>query len=171
MDQLPKYHETFFPILQVLGDGQPMHYHDMQKKVLDLYYKNLPSSLLEQRTNTWENTLFNRISWAKSYLKQGKFVTYPARWMVQITDKWKNNCLYDLLLLKISKKMMIIWILNDEIIVMYCWVINPWSNLINHHKILWKQGIYRLSKESNKNFWTNLKPLSILFWKNYSSSA
>jgi len=36
------------------------------------------------------NVLLDRIGWGKSYLKMGKFVNYPKRGMVQITEKGKQ---------------------------------------------------------------------------------
>jgi restriction system protein len=87
--ELPKYHETFTPILEVLSNGETIHYNELQKKVRDKYYSNLPQDLLDKKTSTGANVLLDRIGWGKSYLKQGKLVEYPKRAMVQITEKGK----------------------------------------------------------------------------------
>lgn len=87
--ELPKYHETFTPILEVLSNGETIHYNELQKKVRDKYYSNLPQDLLDKKTSTGANVLLDRIGWGKSYLKQGKLVNYPKRAMVQITEKGK----------------------------------------------------------------------------------
>ena len=88
--KLPKYHETFIPILEVLNEKGPLHYRKLITQVIDKYYSNLPQELLNQKTSTGENILVNRINWWKSYLKMWKFVDYPKRWMVQITEKGKK---------------------------------------------------------------------------------
>jgi restriction system protein len=85
--ELPKYHETFVPILEILSNGEMIHYNELQKRVRDKYYSNLPKELLDQKTTTGANILLDRIGWGKSYLKQGKLVDYPQRAMVQITEK------------------------------------------------------------------------------------
>lgn len=84
---LPKFHETFNPILETLSDGKIIHHRELLNRVKDKYYSNLPVELLEQKTKNGEKLIFNRIAWGKSYLKKGGFVHYPQRGMVQITDK------------------------------------------------------------------------------------
>ena len=36
--ELPKFNETFNPILAVLSDGEIIHTREMQKKVIEKYY-------------------------------------------------------------------------------------------------------------------------------------
>ena len=88
--EFPKYHETFIPILEVLSVENSLHHRDLGLRVRDKYYFNLPEDLLDKKTSTGANTLLDRISWGKSYLKMGKFVDYPKRGMVQITEKGKQ---------------------------------------------------------------------------------
>jgi len=83
---LPKFNETFMPILEVLSDGVAIHHRELIKRVRDRYYSNLPQELLQQRTKSGEILIENRIAWGKSYLKKGGLVHYPKRGMVQITD-------------------------------------------------------------------------------------
>lgn len=89
--ELPKFHETFNPILDILSDGKVIASRELLNKVVDKYYKDLPQELLEQKTKSGTPLLLDRISWGKSYLKKGGFVFYPERAMVQITDKGKNS--------------------------------------------------------------------------------
>lgn len=86
---LPKFHETFIPILEVLSNRGILHYNDLRKRIRDKYYSDLPEELLNKKTTTGANVLLDRIVWGKSYLKQGKFLDYPERAMVQITEKGK----------------------------------------------------------------------------------
>jgi len=89
--ELPKFHETFNPILEILSDGKVMHHREMQKKVIEKYYSHLPQELLEEKTKSGDNLIQNRIAWGKSYLKKGGYIHFPERGMVQITDKGKNQ--------------------------------------------------------------------------------
>ncbi len=88
--ELPKYHETFIPVLEVLITEESLHHRDLGLRVRDKYYLDLPQDLLDQKTSTGANVLLDRIGWGKSYLKMGKFVDYPKRGMVKITEKGKQ---------------------------------------------------------------------------------
>ncbi len=88
--ELPKYHETFIPILEILNTEESLSSRELSSRVRDKYYSNLPQELLNQKTSSGANVLLDRILWGKSYLKMAKFVSYPKRGMVQITDKGKQ---------------------------------------------------------------------------------
>src|ERR1035437_5230488 len=90
-EELPKFHETFKPILDILSDGEIMNHRELLKRVVDKYYSNLPKELLEQKTKSREILILNRIAWGKSYLKKGGYIIYPERAMVQITEKGKKS--------------------------------------------------------------------------------
>jgi restriction system protein len=91
--ELPKYHETFIPILEVLNEAEALKSGDLANSVLQTYYSNLPQDLLNQKTSSGSNVLLDRILWGKSYLKMAKFVDYPKRGFVQITEKGKRKLL------------------------------------------------------------------------------
>lgn len=88
--ELPKYHEAFIPILETLDSEGSLHYVDLSHRVRDKYYAGLSEDLLNKKTTTGANVLLDRIGWAKSYLRVGKFVDYPSRGIVQITEKGKK---------------------------------------------------------------------------------
>lgn len=88
--ELPKYHETFIPVLEILNTVESIKSRDLASKVRDLYYSELPIELMNQKTSSGANVLIDRILWGKSYLKMGKFVMYPKRGFVQITEKGKK---------------------------------------------------------------------------------
>jgi len=88
--ELPKFYETFNPILDILSDGKTIHHRELLVRVLDKYYSALPQELLEIKTKSGEQLILNRIAWGKSYLKKGGFITYPERGTVQITQKGKD---------------------------------------------------------------------------------
>jgi len=87
--ELPKYHQTFIPILEILNTIESISSRDLASRVLDNYYSDLPQELLHQKTSSGANVLIDRILWGKSYLKMAKFVSYPKRGMVKITEKGK----------------------------------------------------------------------------------
>lgn len=85
--EIPKYHETFDPILQILKSGIKLHTKELQKIVIEKYYSHLPENLLKEKTKSGEILINNRIAWGKSYLKKGGYIFYPERGFVQITEK------------------------------------------------------------------------------------
>jgi restriction system protein len=89
--ELPKYHETFLPVLETLNTVESINNRELISKVRDNYYSHLPQELLNKKTSSGANVLLDRISWGKSYLKMAKFVTYPKRGTVQITKKGKDK--------------------------------------------------------------------------------
>lgn len=89
--ELPKYHETFIPILEVLQSVESIKSRELASKVSDIYYSDLPKELLEKKTSSGANVLLDRILWGKSYLKMARFVAYPKRGVVQITEKGKKQ--------------------------------------------------------------------------------
>jgi len=88
--ELPKYHEAFIPVLEILQSVESIKSRDLANRVRNKYYADLPPELLNQKTRSGSNVLIDRISWAKSYLKMAKFVSYPDRGMVQITEKGRR---------------------------------------------------------------------------------
>lgn len=85
--ELPKYHETFIPVLQTLSAVESLKSREVANRVRDNYYSHLPQELLKKKTSSGANVLLDRILWGKSYLKMAKFLSYPKRGFVQITDK------------------------------------------------------------------------------------
>ena len=89
--ELPKFNETFIPILEVLKDGKVIKGRELYRLVEDQYYADLPADLLQQTTKSGDRLIENRIAWGKSYLKKGGLVHYPQRGYVQITEKGKST--------------------------------------------------------------------------------
>ena len=90
-NELPKFHETFNPILDILSDGKIIHVRELQNKVIQKYYAHLSDELLDQKTKSGDILIYNRIAWGKSYLKKGGYIMFPERGMVQITEKGKSQ--------------------------------------------------------------------------------
>ncbi len=87
----PKYHESFIPILETLNSVESLPSRELASRVRDKYYSHLPQELLSQKTSSGANVILDRILWGKSYLKMAKFLAYPKRGIVQITEKGKNT--------------------------------------------------------------------------------
>lgn len=98
--ELPKYHETFIPILEILNSVESIQSRELASKVRSVYYSDLTQELLNQKTSSGSNVLLDRILWGKAYLKMAKFVKYPTRGMVQITEKGKKKLTTGSLLLQ-----------------------------------------------------------------------
>lgn len=88
--EIPKYHETFIPVLETLNTVESLNSRELASRIRDNYYSDLPKELLNKKTSSGANVLLDRILWGKSYLKMAKFVSYPKRGMVQITEKGKR---------------------------------------------------------------------------------
>ena len=89
--EIPKFHETFNPILEILSDGKVLHSRELINLVIKKYYSHLPAELLEQKTKSGDILISNRIAWGKSYLKKGGYIEFPKRGMVNITVKGQNS--------------------------------------------------------------------------------
>ena len=88
---MPKFNETFIPILKVLANGEILPHRELLKRVVENYYSDLPKEVLELKTKSGDVLILNRIAWGKSYLKKGGFIHYPERGTVQITSKGKDS--------------------------------------------------------------------------------
>ena len=88
--EIPKYHEIFIPVLETLNTVESLNSRELASRISDKYYSDLPQDLLNQKTSSGSNVLIDRILWSKSYLKMAKFVSYPQRGMVQITEKGRR---------------------------------------------------------------------------------
>ena len=63
--ELPKFNETFLPILEVLKDGEIIKGRDLVRLVEERFYADLPQYLLEQTTKSESRLIENRIAWGK----------------------------------------------------------------------------------------------------------
>jgi len=88
--ELPKFNETFLPILEILRNEEVISGRELLQKVEEKFYSKLPEELLSQTTKSGDRLIENRIAWGKSYLKKGGFVHFPQRGFVQITQKGKE---------------------------------------------------------------------------------
>lgn len=89
--EIPKFDETFIPILEVLRNGKIIKSRELIEVVKTKFYSELSEEQLKQETKSGDLLIDNRIAWGKSYLKKGGYISFPERGHVQITEKGKNH--------------------------------------------------------------------------------
>lgn len=89
--EIPKFDETFIPILEVLKDGKVLKSRELIEEVKKRFYSDLTEEQLKEETKSGDLLIDNRIAWGKSYLKKGGYIAFPQRGFVQITEKGKNH--------------------------------------------------------------------------------
>lgn len=87
---MPKFYETFLPILRVLKDGQTVKSSELPELLLSNKYFELTPEELSQKIESGGNLFNNRVAWGKTYLKQGKYLEQPGRGLVKISNKGKS---------------------------------------------------------------------------------
>jgi restriction system protein len=88
---IPKFDETFLPILKVLDKQRlAISSADLPRLILEDGYFLLTAEELAQRTASGGLVFRDRVSWGKAYLKQAKLVSQPSRAMVEITAKGRS---------------------------------------------------------------------------------
>ncbi|TAF67917.1 MAG: hypothetical protein EAZ58_09595 [Flavobacterium sp.] len=89
--EIPKFDETFMPILEILKDGRILKSRELIGLVKAKFYYELTEEQLKQETKSGDLLIDNRIAWGKSYLKKGGYIIFPERGYVQITEKGKKH--------------------------------------------------------------------------------
>lgn len=89
--EIPKFDETFIPILEVLKNGKVLKSRELIEEVKKRFYTGLSEEELKRETKSGDLLIDNRIAWGKSYLKKGGYISFPERGLVQITEKGKNH--------------------------------------------------------------------------------
>jgi restriction system protein len=116
---IPKFHETFIPILKILENGETLRARDLYQKVIEGYYSELSKEQLEEQTKSGDRLIINRIAWGKSYLKKGGFIEFPKRGFVHITEKGKAHSSSEVTLKQVENSDNFLEFYNEE---------NPKSN-------------------------------------------
>lgn len=89
--EIPKFDETFVPILKILKDGKIYNHRELIEEVKTKFYSQLTEEQLKQKTKSGDLLIDNRIAWGKTYLKKGGYVESPQRGQIRITEKGKNH--------------------------------------------------------------------------------
>lgn len=59
---VPKFHETFIPILKVLESGEVLHHEDMKRRVKEQFFAHLPNEIFNQKTSSGVLLILNGYS-------------------------------------------------------------------------------------------------------------
>lgn len=94
---IPDFQLLMLPLLELLKDGEPIKLSKMVERMSDKY------NLTEEERNEWlpskvQKKIYNRVSWAKQYLKDSELIESPEKGSFIITKKG-----LDVLKLKPSK--------------------------------------------------------------------
>ncbi|MGJ5642860.1 restriction endonuclease [Formosa sp. S-31] len=112
--EIPKFHETFIPILKVLANGETLQTREMYQKIINQFYSELSKEQLEEKTKSGDILILNRIAWGKSYLKKGGYIEFPKRGFVKITEKGKNHVSSSLTLKQVENSENYLEFYNEE---------------------------------------------------------
>ena len=74
--EIPKFDETFIPILEILKDGKILKSRELIGLVKAKFYYELTEEQLKQETKSGDLLIDNRIAWGKSYLKKGGYFSH-----------------------------------------------------------------------------------------------
>jgi restriction system protein len=81
---MPKYHECFTSVLQVLGDGKPWKRMDCINSTMELL--DLTESERQETMSRGGNRAVSRIGWAAAHLYEAGAISHPQRGVWQITE-------------------------------------------------------------------------------------
>ena len=86
---IPDFQTLMLPVLELLKDGNPVKLSDMVVIMSDKY------NLTEEERNEWlpskvQKTMYNRVAWAKQYLKNAELIDSPEKGEFVITQKGLN---------------------------------------------------------------------------------
>lgn len=83
---IPDFQTLMLPLLELLKDGKPVKLSEMVEIMSDKY------NLTEEERNEWlpskvQKTMYNRVAWAKQYLKNSELIESPEKGSFKITQK------------------------------------------------------------------------------------
>ena len=86
---IPKYHELMLPILKELSNGEPQKISELKHKMADVFQLS-ESELKELLPSGNQQVFYNRVGWARTYLKKSLLVESPKRGVLIITERGKS---------------------------------------------------------------------------------
>jgi hypothetical protein len=88
MEKLPKTADLLVPTLQVLSNGGPLKYHEIEKEVIRLL--QIPDDLSTQVRQGNRTELGYRLSWARTRAKSLNLISRSPNGEWQIVEKGKD---------------------------------------------------------------------------------
>lgn len=82
---IPKYDEMILPILKIIGDGKEYNNSKIEDELSKVF--NLTDEDRKIKHKSGVRVVYDRISWAKSYMKQAKLIEVPERGIFNISAR------------------------------------------------------------------------------------
>ncbi len=82
---IPKYDEMILPILKIIADGKEYNNSQIEDGLSKVYY--LTDENRKAKHKSGVRIIYDRISWAKSYMKQAKLIEVPKRGIFTISAR------------------------------------------------------------------------------------
>lgn len=82
---IPDYESIMLPLLEYAGDKQEHHIKEAVESLAD--YFNLTDEERIESLSSGALKFYDRVSWAKTYLKKASLLEYPERGYFRITDR------------------------------------------------------------------------------------
>ncbi len=83
---IPDFQTIMLPLLQYAGDGQEHSIHEAQDSLAQ-FFELTADDLNDLLPSGQQSTFYNRVGWARTYLKKSGLLTTPKRAYFQITDR------------------------------------------------------------------------------------
>ena len=82
---IPKYDEVILPILKIISDGKEYNNSKIEDELSKVF--NLTDEDRKIKHKSGVRVVYDRISWAKSYMKQAKLIEVPERGIFNISAR------------------------------------------------------------------------------------
>lgn len=82
---IPKYDEMILPILRIIADGKEYNNSKIEDELSKVF--NLTDQDRNTKHKSGVRVVYDRISWAKSYMKQAKLIEVPERGIFNISAR------------------------------------------------------------------------------------
>lgn len=82
---IPKYDEMILPILKIIADGKEYNNSEIEDQLSKVF--NLTDEDRKIKHKSGVRVVYDRISWAKSYMKQAKLIEVPERGIFNISAR------------------------------------------------------------------------------------
>lgn len=83
---IPNFQAIMLPLLEIAGDGDDHYIHDATTQ-LGKYFNLSEEQKAELLTSGTQPVFFNRVGWARTYLKKAGLLNYPKRGYFKITPQ------------------------------------------------------------------------------------
>ena len=83
---VPDFQTIMLPLLKIAGDGEEHYIHDAVNELAQ-YFELTEEEKTKLLPSGQQPAFYNRVGWARTYLKKAGLVTDPKRGYFQITKR------------------------------------------------------------------------------------